>query len=356
MKFECADANNSCTEINRLDSVFISKTKCIAYIEQLPSLLSAKGYISASVDAVKEDTLSVYVKLFVGKKYVWDNLIIHDADNDLLEQAGYHLSAFNTKPFDPARVTQLYNGLLYYLSSNGYPFAKISLDSIQLRDEKINAALKIDKGNLYSIDSIIITSDKNISKNFLSQYLGIKEHDAYKQNLLDGINKKLAELSFLQQSQPWYAEMLNDGARLHLYLQSKQSNQVNVLVGLLPENQQLGGKLLVTGEADLALRNAFGNAESITLNWQQLQKKSPRLNILFQRPYLFKSPFGVSFHFELYKLDSFYLNLRSGIGVTYTLSEKQSGSVLFQFEKTNLLNVDTNAVKFSMRLPDIADI
>ena len=49
----------------------------------------------------------------------------------------------------------------------------------------------------------------------------------------------------MQQSQPWKIEMLNTGARLHLYLQPTKSNSINVLVGLLPQSDQTNGKLIV---------------------------------------------------------------------------------------------------------------
>src|SRR5689334_6631499 len=50
-------------------SAFQSKDKCVAYVKQIPQLLMTKGYISASVDSVWEDSSSVQLLLFIGKKY-----------------------------------------------------------------------------------------------------------------------------------------------------------------------------------------------------------------------------------------------------------------------------------------------
>jgi hypothetical protein len=58
----------------------------------------------------------------------------------------------------------------------------------------------------------------------------------------------------------------------------------------LPNNDQLASnKLLVTGEANLNLKNELGAGETIGLNWQQLQVKSPRLSIFYQHP-IFSAP------------------------------------------------------------------
>ena len=339
----------------QLPNTFATKTKCISYVQQLPALLTTKGYITASVDSVYEDSTSVYVYLFQGKKYTWNSLHIDDKDWPLLNQLGYYKSSFNAKPFDQQKVSAVYDQLLDYFSNNGYPFAKTYLDSIELNDGSVNANLHINQGALYTIDTILVYGDIKIAKSFLTHFLNIEEHSIYQQDKLDRINKRLSELPFLVQTQPYNVSMLNTGAELKLYLEARKSNQVNVLVGFQPSNQQVGGKLLLTGEANLNLRNPFGNGETIGINWQQLQQKSPRLNLVYQRPYMFNSPVGVNVNFELYKRDSFFLNIISKAGVSYNISQKQLITVFVQFNKSNILYVDTSVVIATKQLPDITD-
>src|SRR5215216_2164865 len=110
------------------------------------------------------------------------------------------------------------------------------------------------------------------------------------------ISERLRELPYLQERQAWNLSLLGTGSVLNLYLDTRKSSEVNVLLGLLPSNDQLvKSKLLVTGEANINLKNSLGGGETIGVNWQQIQVKSPRLNILFQEPYLFSSPFGMNF-------------------------------------------------------------
>jgi outer membrane protein assembly factor BamA len=121
--------------------------------------------------------------------------------------------------------------------------------------------------------------------------------------------------------------MVGTGSILNLYLDSKRSSQVNALIGFLPANQTLGGKMLVTGEANLNLKNAFGGGETLGLNWQQLQIQSPRLNILYQQPYIFHSRFGFDFNFDLFKKDSSFLNLNLILGLQYMVSQRTTGKI-----------------------------
>ena len=124
---------------------------------------------------------------------------------------------------------------------------------------------------------------------------------------------------------------LGTGSILEMYLKQKRSSQVNVLVGFLPNNDQLSSKkLLITGEANLNLKNALGAGETIGLNWQQLQVKSPRLNIIYQHPYLFNSPVGLDFAFDMFRKDSTFLNVNFQLGAQYILNTNHSGKLFIQ--------------------------
>lgn len=334
-----------------IKSTFTNKQVCLQYVQQLSGMLASAGYISASVDEVMEDSTEVSIKLFAGEKYKWSDIRIDEKDWYALNQLGFSRETFNNKPFNHDKVLQLYDMLLDYFANNGYPFAKVGIDSIAINGSDITAKLAIDKGLLYHIDSIVVTGNTKLSQNFLYHYLDIKPHDLYQQNKLDKITQRLNELSFLEQQEPWRISMLNTGAVINLNLQPRRSNQVDVLVGFLPANQSLGGKLLVTGNATLDLRNPFGNGEVIAVNWQQLQAKSPRLNLTLRRPYIFKTPFGLDFNFELYKKDSNYVNINAQAGLQYVLSAKQTGAVYIQTQTTRVLNIDTNLVIATKQLP-----
>jgi outer membrane protein assembly factor BamA len=254
------------------------------------------------------------------------------------------------------QLEQLYNDVLKYYSNKGYPFASIYLDSFTISSNNISAHLTIKRGALYHIDTIIVEGNARISKFFLQQYLQIHEHDIYREDLLNDINQRLALLSYLQQSQPFKMEMLNSGAVLHFYFEPTKSNSINALVGLLPASDQNGGKLLFTGEAAVGLRNSFGSGETLSFNWQQLQPKSPQLNLAYLQPYIFHSSFGLSVNFDLYKRDSLFFNINGQLGVQYQLTRHQSGAIILQMAASNILNVDTNVVKATRELPDVADV
>ena len=340
-----------------LTTVFANQLQCMDYINRLPALLHTKGYIAASVDTAFFDSTFATANIFLGKKQNWVQLSTDSIDKKALDESGFFSKNFINKPVNFLQLQNIKEKVLNYYEKNGYPFASIYLDSIRLNESNMDARLKLSRGPLYHIDSISIKGKAKISNTFLQRYLGLPNGGIYNKEKLEQVSKRILELPFIEEQYPSELSLLGTGSILNLYLQPKRSSQVNFLIGFLPANNQTG-KLQLTGDINLNLKNALGNAETILLNWQQLQLKSPRLNIGYQQPYIFKSPFGIDFSFDLFKKDSSYLQINTQLGVQYLLSATQSGKLFFQNQKTFLLGsgVDTNLVKFTKKLPPNIDV
>ena len=342
-----------------LQTEFPSRSNCIDYVNKLPSLLQAKGFVTSSIDSVYFDSTVANVVIYLGQQYKWARINTTATDIQLLAISGWNEKNFTNKAINFDQLKNVQDRMLTYLENNGYPFAKIFLDSINLTGDSATANLVVDKGPLYKIDSIRVYGNARISNDFLQHYLDIPNGSIYSREKLLRISKKLQELSFVEEEHPSNMSLLGTGSVLNLYLKQKRSSQINALIGFLPNNDQLSSKkLLITGEANVHLRNAFGGGEALGLNWQQLQVKSPRLNIFYRHPYLFRSPLGVDFSFDMLRKDSTYLNINLNFGGSYVLSESESGRIFLQHFQTILSQggVKDAQVIATRTLPDIADL
>lgn len=356
----CAD-KDAAIMVPRLgiQTSFSSQFTCAEYIGQLTGLLQGKGYVTASVDSIRYDSLSAHIVLFLGEQYRWARLKAAQIEPGLLDAVGWREKLFTGKPMDFSQVRQWQERILGRLENTGYPFAKVYLDSIDLDGDNVSALLKVEKGPLYNIDSIRVYGNARISNYYLQRYLGISNGSLYSREKLLQVNKKLRELTYIEEEKPFDISMLATGSVLNLYLKQKRSSQVNVLVGFLPNNDQLSSKkLLLTGEANILLKNALGGGEIIGLNWQQIQVKSPRLNLLFNYPYLFRSPLGLDLSFDILRKDSSFVNINLQFGAQYTLNAAQSGKLFIQRFQTivSSAGINTAQVIQTRRLPDIGDI
>ena len=341
----------------KLQTSFADPMQCSMYIGTITTILSSRGYPTASVDSVWQDSTAAGIKLFLGRQYHWIKLIPDSIEKKAIDESGYNEKNFSDKLLDMQQLQTIQLRILNYYEKNGYPFTQVFLDSIRLQDDKINAMLKANKGLLYHIDSIRVYGKAKISKNFLYHYLSMPKGSLYNKEKLEQVGKKILELPYLQEAQPDDVTMLGNGSVLNLYLVPKKSSQFNFLIGVLPTADQ-GNKFQITADVNLNLKNALSNGESILFNWQQLQQKSPRLNLGYQQPYIFNSNFGFDFLFDLFKKDSTFLQVNGQVGLQYLLSANQSGKFFVQWQNSFLLGggVDTNLIKITRTLPANIDV
>lgn len=344
-------------QLPALQTSFNNISLCSDYIYSLPGILAAKGYPAASVDTVYFDSLAAHVDLFLGPQYDRVEINTDSVEKKALDQSGWNEKQSANKKIDFNELQNKQQRILKYYENTGYPFAQIKLDSIQVEKDVIRAGLKVNTGVLYHIDSIRVYGKVKIKKSFLQHYLGISNGSIYNNEKLQNVSKRLVELPYLQEQQSFDVSMLGTGATLNLYLVPKRSSQINFLVGFLP-GDNITGKSQLTGDINLDLKNSLGAGESILLNWQQLQRKSPRLNLGYQHPYIFNSPFGIDVTFDLLKRDSNYLQLNSELGLQYILSANQSGKIFIQNQRAYLLQggYDTNQIRISKILPSNIDV
>lgn len=326
-------------------STFQSSTALRNYCKELPVLLQSKGYIAASLDKLDSTNGQFIAHLFLGQQYRWKKISGMSLDNKLV---------------DPLLVWKEQQMIIRNWSNQGYPFAKVFLDSIQVDSlGYLTAVLRTEKGPFYKIDSVYNTGNVRLSNRFLSQWLDIPSGGAYSQQKLDEVPKKLQELDYLKETRPYELELLGSGAAVHTFLEQHKSSQFNGLVGFLPNNQQLSSqKLLLVGEANLLLRNAFGQGETIGLNWQQLQVRSPRLNLVFRHPYFLGSRFGVDLSFNFFRKDSSFINLDWQLGARYKVEGQKEFRIFLIQLVSNLSNgaINTQEIITTRQLPVWGDV
>lgn len=328
-----------------LKTSFQSSGELLNYCRELPLTLQSQGYIAASLDKLDSTNGKFIAHLYLGQQYRWKRI------------TGLYL---DNKVADPSLVLREQQEIIRNWSNQGYPFAKVFLDSIQLDSTGyLTAVLRTEKGPFYKIDSAYNTGNARLSNRFLSQWLDIPAGSAYSQKKLETISRKIQELDYLKETKPYELELFGSGAAVHTFLEQQKSSQFNGLLGFLPNNQQLSSrKLLLVGEANLLLRNAFGQGETIGLNWQQLQVRSPRLNLLYRHPYFLRSRLGIDLSFNFFRKDSSFINLDWQLGARYNVEGQKEFRIFLMQQVSNLSNgaISMQEIIVTRQLPVWGDV
>lgn len=340
-----------------LKTGFDNAADAARFVYGLPALLHSKGFAAAALDSVQLDSLSGRVQVFAGEQYKWLQLNTSPTDADLLANAGIYPATFQNRPFRFEEFQDLQQRIINYLENNGQPFAQVALQNMQWNGQSVSAHMYINTGPIYKIDSIRLYGAAKVSNSLLQQHLGIAAGSLYNKKRLAEVSKRLAQLNYLQEEKPSDLTMTATGSILNVYLAPRRNSQFNALIGFLPNPDPTAAKRFqVTGDANILLRNALGNGETIGLNWQQLQLRSPRLILQFEQPYLFQTPFGAQFYFEMFRKDSSFLNISMRLGTTYQISNQQSAVLFYQRWATQVSGFDQQQVIRTRRLPADGDV
>ena len=340
----------------KVPETFADGTAAYSFARQIVPELQEKGYLAASIDSlgVKDGQYDCYV--YCGQRYKWAKVSFHALPQALFTAGAFNPAQWENRPLSPKALSNTTEKLLSWFENNGYPFAAVRLDSIELLNEGgIKGVFVLDKGQLRKLDSVAIHGNVRISRNYLLRYLDLQEGKPYNEQQLQRISARLKELQFLQEEKPWNVHFRQHETILNLNLKERPANQVNAIIGLLPNSEQTG-KFLLTFDALFALKNMLGYGESISLTVQKLQYRSVTIKGDAVWPYLFNTPVGVEGHFDFYNRDSTFQRSNLQLGGRYQFTASDYLRIFYQHSGSRVNAIDTAFVRANKRLPDNIDV
>ena len=313
---------------HNIEKSFTDSLSLINYFNEYLDLQLEKGYMAAGFDSIcfVEDTVNAYFTK--GAYYSWEKIVIYPKEYQTLEKEIKYQKYYG-KPLKYSKVLMLREEILEYFENNGYPFCNLSFSEPVFSDNKFSSNLKINTGDLYVFDSIIIKSNGKTKSKFLENYLDWKVGGIYSEKYLKSIPISFSNIEFLEMPKPFELAFRNGKTDLYLYLKEKKSSRFSGILGILPNNS-VSNKLVLTGDIDLSLQNVVGNGEKLILNWQKYQALSQQLFVDFSYPYIFGTKIGTSMIFAMEKQDTSYLNTDFKLGVNYYLQGFNGLGVFYQ--------------------------
>lgn len=336
---------------------FPSAEECRKALFQSTRSLLRAGFAETSIDSLSVTDSLTQAWVHTGKKYQWG--VIRSGNISALLQANskFETTDMYNKPLQINDLSLKLDRILRWLENNGYPFAYLQLDSLTSdSNQRFHATLRLEQGPVVKIDSVILNEDAPVSKAFVMRYLGLTEGMLYQEEKIQQISARLRELSFIRESFPWRIQFHISKTKLYITLAPRNANRADVLIGLLPRNEELGGKFLLTGDIKLAFTNALSQGESVQLNWQNLQYQSPRYDIKLNYPYLFNSPFGINGSFNFYKKDSSFKNVQGELGLVYAYQSNNYLKAYYELASTRVGSINVPNLLLTRQLPAIADV
>ncbi|RYU81022.1 POTRA domain-containing protein [Hymenobacter persicinus] len=324
-------------------------------VRELVLALQADSYLTASADAMRWRHDTLQVQLYVGEQFRWARLRNGNLGDGLLTRAGFREKLYANRPFQPAEWARLQQKILIEAENQGYPFATVRLDSVQLRGADIEGRVVLDRGRVVVFDSIQIVGTTKTRKRFLTKYLQIFPNQPYSQQRVDAAARLLRQLPYLQVRSEPQVRFANGKARVYLLINDRAANQFDAIVGVLPNpNPGVGQKKVqITGDVTINLRNLSGGGKQIGVQWRKLDVASQLFDAQYVHPNFFGTPLELAGTFNLYKQSNAFLTLRPRVQVTYPTA--RAGRITFFTERRSSRLLSDSTFRTRTVLPDTID-
>ncbi len=310
--------------------------------------LISEDRLEASIDSLVADSIAqaMLAYIHVGPKYSFDQISLDSVSTDLLKRLDIK------NPRTTAEFVKTRNQLSEYYGDNGYPFARILLDSLKMVDGDIAGMLRIEEGNEIIMDSLVLNGDIQIRQGFLRNYLDIHKGEPYNHTKVQAVKRQLDRLRFLKTTEEPQLSFIYDYASLNLFLKAKNTSRFDLLFGVIPTDNIMGRQLFLSLDFTAELLNKLGYGEYIFLNFERLRPEQQKLDIKFNYPYLLDTPFGIDVSFEIFRLALDYQTVKSNLGVQYQLNSTDHIKVAWNYEGSKIVQVDTNLILTTRMLPE----
>ncbi len=312
-----------------------------------------EGFLAASLDSLRFDSLRVDAWIFKGPRFRWGSLGMDSIDRKILRKARIRTRTFSGKPVRVGKLASAEEKLLGWYEENGYPFAAIHLRDVRVEGQRISGNLWVESNGLFRIDTLHIKGGAEIEPIYLEKLCGIVSGDLYRESRISAIGDRIREIPFLEEIRPAEMEFFRGKVDVYTYLQKARANQFNGLVGVFPNYEQTG-KLFVTGDLYLYLANSFGHGESFRFAWKALQPRSQELDLKVDWPYLFSSGVGTGVEFSLMKQDTSWITLNPVVDFRFFLGGANYFHVFYEYFNSSLIR--TGGLDKISTLPPWADV
>lgn len=313
------------------------------YLNDFQLIAYKKGYLLSSFDTIKKTGETSYQVLFsAGERFEHAVLRMDPQELRFVRKKGSISEKMLLKaPLTPQEFTSTLSSIQRVYLENGYPFVSVRLDSVEIFNGAVEAAVVVEKGAQLNWSKLHVKGDSSISKKFVASLIGIKEKALYNESDFYRISQKIRQINFFEELKPAEVLFTPEGVELYTYLKSKPMSSVNGIIGLQPN--PVTSKLSLTGELTLKLHNILKRGELLHIDWRSIQAQTQSLRTQLSYPYLFNTNFGLDGTFDLYKRDSTFLEINATAGVNYYLNGGSYIKVFYQNNSSNLLSGAANS-------------
>lgn len=341
--------------ITRLDSIAPTDSLLLEILlKDLITDLQRHQFLEASIDSVKIDTLHSIIFLHSGPRYspkaIYSESNVSGWPSDTI--------IVDNKDSFAVMLTRYRDSALMSAMQSSYPFASVKIVPVFNSDTTFDARLTLERNKYFTIGGAHVVGNLDISDSYIERIIGLEKGRAYTPEYIRQLIKKIDQIGFAQQYRSPLIVFAKDKAYLALFLNEKNSDRFDILIGLQPNTSTIPGvsnQFIVTGNALIELINKFGKGERFLGEFTRPSAYRQQLRLEAEYPFLFRTPFSLNGKFTLFKSDSSFLETNFSLGAQYYFNYSNKLNIFWQRNTSDLKYIDTLQLIRTHSLPATLD-
>ncbi|MEL6845992.1 MAG: hypothetical protein AAFP02_22510, partial [Bacteroidota bacterium] len=326
--------------------------RLVQQLETFQLLQEEKGWAEIRWDSIAIKDQQAQVKGYLGPIYSLEEITFQGIGELYLEKAGLKNFTRKRRPlYWPALETRL-DICLQLFQEEGYPFASFLQQDLQYiphsRDSiGVAVVYQFDTGPFVTMDTIMVKGNIRENPRFIYNLIRLAPQDVYKNQRIRDIPSILNNSIYYQNVGPAKITFTPyKTARLELDLERKKSSKFDLLVGILPAQNE-DQTLQWTGSGDILLISPLSLGTVLEFQFDKLVETSQRTYARLQLPYILRTPFRAEASIELNRQLSDFLTVQGNFAGFYSLSPFLNAKFYFRTRNSRLLQdalVDTTGL------------
>ncbi len=320
-------------------------------IGQMLAIYYADGYLLCRVDSFSisvqkhSNDATLTVSVSEGQRLLIGRIDVSGARFYSRAELSSDLSIQSGEVFDQSNLETGINYLLTKYNDNGYPLAKILIDSIYVYDghgaDSLGIALTIQEGKRARIDAVRIEGNTETKSYVILRALGISRGSYFNEREMTLAKQRLQKLGFFQNVSDPELFMDGDTTGILVSVTEGNTNTFDGIIGYVPP--QLGQSGYFTGMIDISMLNLFGTGRKFSAQWHQETTLTQELQIAYEEPYVFGWPINADLSFGQRQQDSSSVTRNFEVDGIFMLSDNfNANASLSTVSTTPLLTANNN--------------
>ena len=324
----------------------LQKKDVLDEINRILQQVKKRGFFTARIDSISKADKTFSAHIDLGKKT--NKIIIINKLNPEERTKLYGASQTSESAIDSIKIKtnefdEFTNQLLKQIDKLGKSFSEISYINPILKNDTLIIELTISDSSNRTIDKVIVRGYNAFPEKFISNYFLINTKTVFSKQKLKTISTLTNRLDFIKENKAPEVLFKKDSTHLYLFFDKLGTSSFDGIVNF--SSKENGKGLLLNGNLDLKLNNAFNSGEKFEIIWNKVSDEKTDFKINSYVPYLFNSKFSTTLEFNLYRQDSTFINTNFKFNTDYSINQRSHASVLYRSENSNyLLNTLNNEI------------